>query len=112
MTPKRKKRMILIGLMVAGVAVAIGFALKAFNENLMFFYTPTAVAAGAEQRAAPVQLGQFCDLGAERLPKRGAAFPTLSGGFLHDEVSLLTSSGAFLKPRVSLLFVSGTLLHT
>ena len=46
MTPKRKKRLLLIALMVAGVGIAAGFALKAFNENLMFFYTPSAIAAG------------------------------------------------------------------
>ncbi len=46
MTPKRRKRLLLILLMISGVAVAAGFALKAFNENLMFFYTPSNVAAG------------------------------------------------------------------
>jgi len=46
MTPKRRQRLILIAAMVAGVAVAAGFALKAFNENLMFFYTPAQVIAG------------------------------------------------------------------
>jgi cytochrome c-type biogenesis protein CcmE len=46
MTPKRRKRLLLILLMISGVAVAAGFALKAFNENLMFFYTPSDVAAG------------------------------------------------------------------
>jgi cytochrome c-type biogenesis protein CcmE len=46
MTPKRRKRLLLILLMVAGVAVAAGIALKAFNENLMFFYSPSNVVAG------------------------------------------------------------------
>jgi len=46
MTPKRRQRMLLIAAMVTGVAVAAGFALKAFNENLMFFYTPAQVTAG------------------------------------------------------------------
>ena len=46
MTPKRKKRLALILLMVTGVAIAAGFALKAFNENLMFFYQPSQVIAG------------------------------------------------------------------
>ena len=46
MTPKRRKRLLLILLMISGVAVAAGFALKAFNENLMFFYTPSDVVAG------------------------------------------------------------------
>ena len=46
MTPKRRKRLLLILLMVSGVAVAAGIALKAFNENLMFFYSPSNVVAG------------------------------------------------------------------
>ena len=41
MTPKRRKRLLLILLMVAGVAVAAGMALKAFNEYLMFCYSPS-----------------------------------------------------------------------
>ena len=52
MTPKRKKRLLLIVLVIAGVATAAGFALRAFNENLMFFYTPTAVTAGSVRRQA------------------------------------------------------------
>lgn len=52
MTP-RQQRMTLIGLVVAGVAVAAGFALQAFQENLLYFYNPTQVNAGEapEQRA-------------------------------------------------------------
>ena len=46
MTPKRKQRILLIATMVAGVGIATGFALKAFNENLTFFYTPSKVVEG------------------------------------------------------------------
>ena len=46
MHPLRKRRLILIISMVCGIAVAAGFALVAFNENLMFFFTPTDVKAG------------------------------------------------------------------
>ncbi len=45
MTPARKKRLTLIILMIAGVALGVGFALKALNENIMFFFSPTDVAA-------------------------------------------------------------------
>ena len=57
MTPKRRKRLLLIGLMVAGVAIAAGFALKAFNENLMFFYTPSNVAAGEAPAGHLIRVG-------------------------------------------------------
>ena len=46
MTPKRRQRLFHIAGMVIGVGIAAGFALKAFNENLMFFYSPTEVVAG------------------------------------------------------------------
>jgi len=46
MTPARKKRLFLISLMVAGVAVGVGLALKSLDENIMFFFSPTEVRAG------------------------------------------------------------------
>ena len=46
MTPARKKRLFLIFLMVTGVSVGAGLALKSLDENIMFFFTPTEVMAG------------------------------------------------------------------
>jgi len=57
MTPKRKKRLLLILLTIAGVATAAGFALKAFNENLMFFYTPSAIKAGEAPQGRSIRVG-------------------------------------------------------
>ena len=57
MTPKRKQRLMLIGLMVVGVGVAAGFALKAFNENLMYFYTPSKVVAGEAPAGHLIRVG-------------------------------------------------------
>jgi cytochrome c-type biogenesis protein CcmE len=49
--------MLLIASMVIGVGIAAGFALKAFNENLMFFYTPTAVVAGEAPAGHLIRVG-------------------------------------------------------
>lgn len=46
MTPARKKRLSLIILMLIGVAVGVGFALKSLNENIMFFFSPADIEAG------------------------------------------------------------------
>ncbi len=46
MTPARKKRLALIILMVTGVAIGVGLALQALNQNIMFFFTPSEVAEG------------------------------------------------------------------
>lgn len=52
MTPRRQ-RIVLIGLVVAGVAVSVGLALQAFRENVLFFFSPTEIVAGN----APVERG-------------------------------------------------------
>jgi len=46
MHPLRKKRLIIISLMVAGIATATGLALYSFSQNLMFYYSPSEVVAG------------------------------------------------------------------
>ena len=71
MTPKRKKRLILIVLMVAGIAIAAGFALKAFNENLMFFYTPSAIAAGEAPVNHPIRVGGLVTTGSVQRQEDG-----------------------------------------
>ena len=49
MTPKRKQRFMLVGLMLAGVGIAVAFGVTAFRDNLMLFHSPTDVAAGNVQ---------------------------------------------------------------
>jgi len=46
MTPRRKKRLTLVGLVLLGVAGAAALFLTAFKENLVYFYSPTEVANG------------------------------------------------------------------
>ena len=45
MTPRRR-RMMLVGLIVLGVGAAAAFALTAFQDNLLYYYPPSDVAAG------------------------------------------------------------------
>jgi cytochrome c-type biogenesis protein CcmE len=53
----RKRRLYLIGLMVVGVGAAVALALNAFNQNLMFFYSPSEVVAGEAPKAHPFRIG-------------------------------------------------------
>jgi len=46
MTPKRRQRLILVALMLAGVSLAVVFGVNAFRQNLMLFHSPSDVAAG------------------------------------------------------------------
>ena len=57
MTPARKNRLLLISAMVLGVATATGLALNAFNQNLMFFFSPSDVHAGKAPSGKLFRLG-------------------------------------------------------
>lgn len=45
MTPRRQ-RLLAVVVILIGVGLAVGLALQAFEENLLFFYSPTQVAEG------------------------------------------------------------------
>ena len=45
MTP-RQKRMATVAAILVGVGIATAFALKAFNQNLLYYYSPTQVDGG------------------------------------------------------------------
>jgi cytochrome c-type biogenesis protein CcmE len=71
MTPKRKQRLLLIALMITGVGIAVGFALKAFNENLMFFYSPSEIVAGKAPIDHPIRVGGLVTQGSLQRQQNG-----------------------------------------
>ena len=54
---KRQNRMILVALLVFGVSLAGYFGIKAFNENLLYFFTPTDVLEGNVPRGKSFRIG-------------------------------------------------------
>ncbi|MBI2993755.1 MAG: cytochrome c maturation protein CcmE [Gammaproteobacteria bacterium] len=46
MNPRRRRIVIAVAVMLIGVGTAAALALRAFQENLLYFYSPTLVAAG------------------------------------------------------------------
>ena len=57
MKPKRRQRLVLVGLLVAGVGIAVGLALLALQENINLFFSPSQVAAGDPPVGSPYMLG-------------------------------------------------------
>ena len=53
----RYRRLAAIVLVVAGVAVAAALALKAFNKNILYYYTPSQVAAGQARPGQMFRMG-------------------------------------------------------
>ncbi|MEE8366146.1 MAG: cytochrome c maturation protein CcmE [Gammaproteobacteria bacterium] len=71
MTPARKKRLALILLMVTGIAIGLGFALKSLDENIMFFFSPTEVAEGKAPKNQLFRLGGMVVAGSVSRPGEG-----------------------------------------
>ncbi len=53
----RQQRMLAVGLVVAGVGIAAFFALQAFQENLLYYYSPTQIADGEAPADRAIRVG-------------------------------------------------------
>jgi len=71
MTPTRKRRLMMVALIIIGVATATALALTAFNKNLMFFYSPTQVAAGEAPKERSFRIGGMVKNGSVNRDKDG-----------------------------------------
>lgn len=57
MNPKRKKILLTVIFSVIGVGIATGLALKAFQENLLYFYSPTQINDGEAPSSRNFRIG-------------------------------------------------------
>ena len=62
MKPRHKRIAIVVGVLGA-VGVAVGLILNAFNSNLVFFYTPTQVAAKEAPQGKSFRIGGMVQTG-------------------------------------------------
>ena len=54
---KRQNRMTLVALLLLGVSLAGYFGIKAFNDNLLYFFTPTDVLNGKVPQGKSFRIG-------------------------------------------------------
>ncbi|WP_017937976.1 cytochrome c maturation protein CcmE [Zestomonas thermotolerans] len=57
MNPLRKKRLFIVLGILAGVAIAVGLALTALQQNINLFYTPTQIANGEAPQDTRIRAG-------------------------------------------------------
>jgi cytochrome c-type biogenesis protein CcmE len=62
MTPRRR-RMMFVGLILLAVGSAVALALTAFNDNILYFYDPSAVASGKAPIQRTFRLGGMVEKG-------------------------------------------------
>jgi len=72
MTP-RQRRLLGVTLIVAGVSIAAFLALAAFQKNLLYFYTPSQIAAGKAPTAYALRVGGLVEKGSVHREPGGLA---------------------------------------
>ena len=65
MTPRRR-RMMFVSLILLAVGSAVALAVTAFNDNILYFYDPSAVAAGKAPTQRVFRLGGMVEQGSVR----------------------------------------------
>ncbi|MFT5781006.1 MAG: cytochrome c-type biogenesis protein CcmE [Pseudomonas sp.] len=63
MNPLRKKRLLIILAILAGISIAVGLALSALQQNINLFYTPTQIANGDAPQDTRIRAGGMVEKG-------------------------------------------------
>jgi len=57
LTPRRRQRLVLVGLIVVGCTIATGLALLALRENINLFFSPSQIVDGTAPSNTTIRLG-------------------------------------------------------
>jgi cytochrome c-type biogenesis protein CcmE len=68
MNPRRKKRLMTVGALVAGAGAVIGLMLYALTQNIDLFYTPTELVNGKGPNMVKPEVGQRLRIGGMVVP--------------------------------------------
>jgi cytochrome c-type biogenesis protein CcmE len=63
MTPKRKQRLMVVFLIILGVGATVALAVTAFQQNMLFFFSPTQIAAGEAPKNRQIRIGGMVSKG-------------------------------------------------
>jgi cytochrome c-type biogenesis protein CcmE len=76
--------MMLVGLIVLGVGAAVAFALTAFQDNLLYFYSPSDVYAGKAPKDRVFRVGGMVPEGSFSRPAGSLEAHFVLTDFAHD----------------------------
>lgn len=69
MTPRQKKRLVIVLTLVVGVGIAVALGLRAFQRNLLYYFTPSQVVAGDARTGQLFRMGGLVENGSvQRAP--------------------------------------------
>jgi len=70
---RKRRRLVAVGLVVLGVGTATALALTAFQDNLVFFFSPSDVIAGKPPEGRAFRLGGLVEQGSVERVAEGRA---------------------------------------
>jgi cytochrome c-type biogenesis protein CcmE len=82
--PRRRRLLIGVALVVLGTGTATALALKAFRENLLYFYSPSQVAAGEAPVGRAFRIGGLVAAGSVQRDPRSLAVSFALTDTLHS----------------------------
>ncbi|MGH8371083.1 MAG: cytochrome c maturation protein CcmE [Gammaproteobacteria bacterium] len=69
MTPRQKKRLAVVLVLVVGAGIATALGLRAFQRNILYYFTPSQVAAGSAHVGQLFRMGGLVENGSvQRTP--------------------------------------------
>lgn len=80
----RHRRMLLVGLILLGVGGAVAFALTAFQEDLLYFYSPSEVNAGKAPGDKVFRVGGMVTKGSFQRPVGSLEASFVVTDYAHD----------------------------
>lgn len=80
----RHRRMMLVGLILLGVGGAVAFALTAFQEDLLYFYSPSEVTAGKAPADKVFRVGGMVIKGSFQRPAGSLEARFVLTDYAHD----------------------------
>lgn len=86
LTRRHKNRLAFTIFILLSLSVAVFFTLKAFNENLLFYFLPTDVKAGKAPANHPVRLGGMIEKGSVKKDGLTVHFKITD---MHEEIAVV-----------------------
>ncbi|HEX5339836.1 MAG TPA: cytochrome c maturation protein CcmE [Gammaproteobacteria bacterium] len=69
MTPRQKKRLAIVAILIVGVGIATALGLRAFQRNILYYFTPSQVVAGDAHAGQMFRMGGLVENGSvQRVP--------------------------------------------
>lgn len=84
LTPKHKKRLLIVCLIVIGVSATVALAVTAFRQNMLYYYSPSQIMAGEAPKSHTIRVGGMVTKGSVHRATDSLQVKFTVTDFIHD----------------------------